>query len=150
MIRRLVKGQREIFIIQPMAQPPRGQPEQGQNNGIVLLQNTFSSDGCIKVRKLWQLSYDKNSLGPFNCIESLPPTMEVQDQSTGTESDILKNWYFTQIQRYDTDLGHTVSNRLKMKIISKKIIIGSPDWKPNTFQWKRVALLWLLNLKPKP
>lgn len=44
MIRRLVKGQREIFIIQPMAQPPWGQPEQGQNNGIVLLQNTFSSE----------------------------------------------------------------------------------------------------------
>ena len=84
--------QRDILIIQPMAQPPRGQPKQGQNDGIVLLQNKFSSEQLHQSSEaLADILRQKQPRPHFNYIEPLPPTMEVRNQSTGTESDILQN-----------------------------------------------------------
>lgn len=97
-----------------------GQPVQGSKECIVSLYTT-----TISTKQLHQVSevvaeilLKKRPQPNLNSIESLRPTETVKEHCTCTEPEIFHDKHFPQTKSYNTDFGLSVSNRLKMKIIS--------------------------------
>lgn len=55
-------------------------------------------------------------------IESLQPSMAGPDLCTGTVPEIISDNCFAQTQSYESDLGHVVPNRLKIKIANGEYV----------------------------